>query len=221
MKTLKTTIILTVMFLSMQNVFAQTKFGFTGGLNISDLKVPNIKEINSESSFGTGLFFEHFISEKFSIVTEPAYIQKNATVVQFGSDPNIGTKLSFIDIPVMLKYSIGETIRPYLLCGASAAINLTSEFNTSLAGLNFSLDAGEITEDIEFNILAGAGAAFETGIYTFFIEGKYYLGLTNLQKGGRMTFEHGALTTSLDVNEVDHSFKTRNFVINAGIAVSL
>jgi hypothetical protein len=100
--------------------------------------------------------------------------------------------MDYIDIPIMLKASLGNgPVKPYLLAGASAAFLLgdaTSEIDKA------TLDGQDVTSMIpddervdtlqikssDFTLNFGAGVIIPLGVVNIFVEGQYNLGLSDI-----------------------------------------
>ena len=115
---------------SVSTVFAQTKeqkniFGIMGGGTVS-----RISDYDGETLFGLtgGLYWEYRLSQKFSLMSNILYSQRG----EIGKDNLNGIKLSYINLPIMVKYRLTDNL------GISTGIN---------SDMLVSVDAGDLTKD--------------------------------------------------------------------------
>lgn len=136
-----------------QTIHAQTSitaFGSAGitnvevnGLGILDLVDPYIKPI---TQYTAGIQYEKGIGNDLSFVTGAQFtsrgfgMRENFNVDIFGVDLPVGarieTRLDYIEVPAMLKYTIGESgIAPYVKAGASAAYAVNGKIQPKIDAL--------------------------------------------------------------------------------------
>ena len=107
--------------------------GAIGGLNFSDMKGTGEKEITGKTVFGIGGVIDIRLVENLSLCLEPMYIRKCARAEEFEEDPAIDVKMAFLELPVLLKYSVGSSVRPYIMVGASIGYLLSSELEADIS----------------------------------------------------------------------------------------
>lgn len=161
---------------------AQTKitafgsYGFSDirvtGLGILDLLDPYIKPI---PQYTAGLQLEKGIGNHFGLVTGAQYTSRgftareNFNVDLFGLDlpidARIDTRLQYIEVPLMLKYSIGEGgVTPYVKAGGSAAYALSGKLQPkvdaiitwNLPSININLE-NDMYNRFDVSAIVGAG----------------------------------------------------------------
>ena len=203
---------------------AQIRMGVVGGVNFANLETTGESEVSTRTVFGIGAVFDLGLSENFILCLEPMYIQKGGRVEEgedINSDPGGWVKSSFIEIPLFLKVTYGSRIRPYLMAGPTIGYLLNSDLEIDAFGLSFEGDMKDVTKRIDFGLGFGAGITIPIRFFSLFIEGRYTLGLNNLQRGGTFEVSAGPLAVPIDFDEEDDKYKNRGFQILAGIAFSL
>jgi hypothetical protein len=151
---------------SVSTVFAQTKeqkniFGIMGGGTAS-----RISDYDGETLFGLtgGLYWEYRFSQKFSLMSNILYSQRG----EIGKDNLNGLKLSYINLPIMVKYGLTDNL------GISTGIN---------SDMLVSVDAGDLTQDdfkgTDWGIPIGISYNITNHLQVGFI---YNIGLSNLLK---------------------------------------
>lgn len=156
-----------------------TIFGLKGGVTYykGTFDVGGFEDTTDPSiGFTGGLFAEFPVSDFLSIQPEVLYIQKNAEESDdfFGETETSKTKLTFVDVPLLLKLKIplDGNVGPFIVAGPYAGylIDAVDEINGE------SEDISDFLNNINYGVLFGAGAQ----IGAFSIEARYDLGLANL-----------------------------------------
>ncbi|MCL2243918.1 MAG: PorT family protein [Treponema sp.] len=177
--------------------------GLAAGYTSNNLYTSTAGRSNTEYLDGQGLEFavpiRYEIFPWLSLQMEVQYIQKNYTWARTGAYNNIYTNVNnnFIDIPVMVNLSAGtEKARVFVNAGGYAGYWITSRtqgtmkeitadpFNGGAYYTNFNEEIRlNETKDaaLDAGLLAGIGLQMLNDKYTFFIEGRYYYGLTDMR----------------------------------------
>jgi hypothetical protein len=91
---------------------AQTgvKYGIKGGFNGSTFSGADSKGSEYKAGFAAGVFANFGITDNFSVQPEVLFSQKGASVDNFqGVSANtLKSTLSYIDVPILLRYNTGE-----------------------------------------------------------------------------------------------------------------
>ena len=146
------------------SVFAQTKeqkniFGIMGGGTVS-----RISDYDGETLIGLtgGLYWEYRLSQKFSLMSNILYSQRG----EVGKDNLNGIKLSYINLPIMVKYGLTDNL------GISTGIN---------SDMLVSVEAGDLTKDdfkgTDWGIPIGISYNITNHLQVAFL---YNIGLSNL-----------------------------------------
>ena len=195
--------------------------GVLGGMNFADLNINfvdmkhNGYEVSSRTLFGVGGFIGINLNEFLSIQLEPLFLEKGGLYTE-PSIPDMRIKSNHIDLPLILKAGIGEEIRPYILGGGYLSFVLDASLETELAGLSLVGDLTEILNRTEFGAMIGAGISFPVWYGSILIEGRYTLGLTNLNKGGNLNLKGGNLVVAGIQTDPNDEIKTMGIQIMLG-----
>jgi hypothetical protein len=185
-----TLITLIVSVLSIPALKAQESgFGIKGGLNLSYLSIDDADDSNIVPGLHAGLFGEFFINEQFSVQPEILYSMKGVQASYdsdfLGFDVANGEtelKLSYIDIPLYLKFNLAEDFNFHF--GPYVGFLLNANYDTDNEVLNFIEidDASDIDKDqfngLDYGISGGLGFALEPVVMGF----NYNLGLRPVAK---------------------------------------
>jgi hypothetical protein len=87
-----------------------------------------------------------------------------------------------ISLPVLLKVSFMQGTTPYILAGGSLAYAMAAKLELKYPGGSDDEDFLEDTNRLQYAAQFGGGVEFVFAGMTFFIEGRYVLGLSNLIK---------------------------------------
>ncbi len=159
--------------------------GIIGGLNLANLSSDDLEEegfdFSNRMAYGFGAVLDLGLSEDMSVRFEPMYLQKGSKFPDIEA-PNVElrVKTAYLEIPLFFKYAFGSGItRPYLMVGPSLGFLLSAKLAVE----------GEEDEDIkdeikdrDFSVGFGGGVSFPAGKSTLFVEGRYVLGLTNINE---------------------------------------
>ncbi len=162
---------------------ANAQTGIKGGLNLANVKYDvsamgfSMDETTDmRIGFHAGVFTNLALNDMLSIQLEALYTIKGSKEEEefFGDTFEIETELAFVEVPVLLRFNVpidGDT-RPYLLAGGHVGYLLDATESED----GQSIDISDELNEINFGASFGAGVSFGS----FFIEGRYDLGLANL-----------------------------------------
>lgn len=147
------------------------------GLGILDLLDPYIRPI---SQYTAGLQWEREIGNHFEFVTGAQYTSRGFTArenfkINVGGldlpvDARIDTRLQYVEVPLMIKYSIGNGgITPFVKAGASAGYALSGKFQPkvdaiitwNLPAININLEQ-DMYNRFDIAGIVGAGVSIPT-----------------------------------------------------------
>ena len=211
---------------SQSSDFQTNKFslGIIGGLNWADMYFPNSQdpddqEITTLLGFGAGAVLDIRLSENIFARIEPMYLQKGGKIEE-GSDPvnqpEGQIKSSSIEIPLLIQYTFGNRINPYLIVGPTIGYNLKSDIEFDLTGLKFKGDLKEVTETFDLGLTFGGGVQMPVGFGIIFLEGRYTYGLINQRKSGTVTVSSNGFQFELDADKEEDKYTNRGFQLLAG-----
>ena len=179
---------------------AQVNLGVIGGLNLANINTdpdpPSGVDLNSRTGFGVGGVLSFGLGETFALQLEPMYLQKGATAKEAGEEDKL--EAAYIEVPVMIKFPFGSgDTKPYVMAGPTVGWLLSAEVDGE--------DIKDEVKSIDFGIAFGGGVSLPMGNNTVFVEGRYSLGLTDVN----------------DDPTDDTKFKTKGIQIMAGITFPL
>jgi opacity protein-like surface antigen len=198
--------------------------GIIGGLNFADMDFPNnqgpdAQEITTLLGFGAGVILNIRLSGSIFARIEPMYLQKGGKIEE-GTDPvnqpEGQINSSSIEIPILIQYTFGNRIKPYLIAGPTVGYNLKSDIEFDLTGLEFKGDLKEITETFDLGLTFGGGVQVPVGFGIIFIEGRYTYGLINQRKSGTVTVSSNGFQFELDADKEEDKYTNRGFQLLAG-----
>ena len=204
----------------------KTYVGVMGGPNFADLEINFVDntitdyDVQSRTLFGVGGFFGVCLNEYLSIHLELMFVEKGGVFTQ-PSIPDMRIKSNQIELPLILKAGIGENIRPYIIGGVFLSFVLDATVETELAGLSLEGDLTEILKKTEFGAVFGTGISIPVWKGSAFIEGRYALGLTNLNKGGNLNLTNGNLLVAGPQTDPQDEIKTIGIQIMLGYQLPL
>ena len=219
MKMIKQILMMTLVLFLVQSASAQVKLGLMGGANFSNFRVgvdqpipvplPNNASaqgsFSSRTSFAIGGVAEYSLSPMIALSVQPMYSRQGSKFKFDGPvvnplSPESTVKLNYIDIPVMLKVQFGgSSAKPYVTSG------FTLGFLTSAKSGSADFKDDLKSTNISWNI--GGGLSMPAGGRTFFIEGRYMLGLSDIYDASLQAVPLSAVS----------ELKTKGFQVMAGV----
>jgi hypothetical protein len=120
-----------------------------------------------------------------------------------------------------LKAEFGNIVRPYLMAGPTIGYLLSADTEVEYSGLTFKGDLKEVTEKIDFGLGFGAGLRYPISTVSIFVEGRYILGLLNMQKGGAFEISAGPIVEEITWDKDVDAYKNRGTQIMGGMTLTL
>ena len=195
MKKIYLVFIAILLFFSSTN--AQIKIGLLGGINFSDSKQNEFlyTESKSKTNFGLGGVVDFQFTNNFSVRFEPLYIEKGS----YGEIENLEGmyaratfNISYFELPVLFKYSVGNAVQPYMFAGPTIGFKLDSDIMLKAGALEVGVGTNNIMKNIEYSFNLGAGINYKIDeLATIFFEAKYVFGLTDIVKKGDFNLKIG------------------------------
>lgn len=156
--------------LSKYNIWPEVYFDFDMGDEYS-------YEINYKRGFLLGCGIEFTLTRNIAIEIDGLYFQKGSKVQRIYShieiyvDPK-NYSLNVVSIPTLLKIKFLPGSSPYVLGGGEFSIILSHD----------EVDIKENYESFDYGLVFGAGFEMKMPGASFFIEGRYHLGINNIIK---------------------------------------
>lgn len=159
-----------------------SRFGVKGGVNFTNFYTGDVGDRNVKTGFNLGLFAELAVGDQFSIQPEVLLTTKgNKTDYSgfLGIDQEVKFGLTYIEIPVLAKITLGEIINLHV-----------GPYAGYLIGANVSTDGdlGEEYEDLDRDNFKtwdyGLAAGLGVDIDLVTIGARYNLGLARVGEGG-------------------------------------
>jgi hypothetical protein len=173
---------------------AEVRAGGVGGVALSSLSTNETgTKLGTLTRWGMGGALELDLSPTLALASRPMYIGRGTDIKTLpelgdisalGKDSYARTKLDYIELPLLIKYSLpaGE-MRPYIIAGPVLGLLQRAK------GVSKFGSAAEEREDIkkdfkstDVGINVGAGIGANLGQAYVFAEGLYGFGLTNINK---------------------------------------
>ncbi len=182
---------------------AQWKIGLQGGAAFNTLETSSSygydRHYAGRTSFTVGIPVRYEFTDWFALQAEVSYLQKNYGMhrTDFMSENYYDYTNDFLDIPLFARFSFGgEKLRGYTLVGGYVGGWLSSHVKGKqpfyFAGIDED-DIYEFDDDMPFDsrrdnrfdagLAAGLGLQWQVSpLLEIFAEGRYYYGLTDMQK---------------------------------------
>ena len=175
---------------------------------------------SSDVTFGykTGLvaggFLGYQVNDVFSIEPQVLYSQKGSKVKGTGSNSSLegGIRIGYIEVPVLAKFWIpvsDSQMRPFIFVGPEVEFKVSCTAEGAILAVTGSTDCDNTGSEIklkstDFGGTAGAGIQFKAGNQVVRVDGRYTLGLTDINDSGD-----------------SRSIKNRAFAVTVGLGFPL
>ena len=200
------------------------KIGILAGLNIAKVDSKSEQTIKNRAVPAFGVNLELPIIDRFSVKLEPMYICKGAKFIE-GEDvmaePESTLKSSFIELPVLFSYSLLKDNGPYIVAGPICGFHLDTKIEMMPPGFETTADMSNLTESFDFGLGFGGGINIPIDKICLFLECRYTLGITNLQKGGEVLVDLGGVETPITFDKEDNAYENRGLQVLFGITLPL
>lgn len=194
------------------------ELGIKGGPTFSTVSVDDDEgaDFSNRTAFGVGAFLRIPLGSMIAFQPELLYVGKGTKATGDDlEDVELGLELNYIEIPLLIQvpFGAGQGATPYLFGGASLAFETGCTFSLESEDVSLDVDCDEGDEqDLElerkkfdYGAVIGAGLRLPAGSGVFHIEGRYTLGLANLDDSGNS----------------DDSFKNRSAAAYVGYSISI
>lgn len=160
------------------NAQSPLNFGLRGGLNIANLN--NVDDTDARTGFTAGAYFNFKVPmSPVSIQPEILYTQKGfeASGTVFGQQISATTKLDYIEVPVLAKFSFAPgPVTPKVYFGPYVGFNVKAEAEVESGGQSGTEDIKDSIKDTDFGVVVGA----EVSISKLNVGIRYGAGLTKI-----------------------------------------
>jgi hypothetical protein len=181
MKRILVVLVVLMMFAVSASAQSSKALGIKGGVNLFKPYGDDVISIDYYTSFAVGVFYYHAFSEIFVLQPELYYSVK-------GGKETAGSvlKLSYIDIPVLLKFNLpleGKSWAPNLYAGPYLAFLMGADVDGH--------DVKDYFSSTDFGLVVGAGADFHLseGKHLLELDFRYSMGFTKIYDADQQDIE--------------------------------
>lgn len=173
----KALFVVAVMLLSISTVsVAQVKFGVKAGVNFANVSGDDMDDMDSRIAPLFGGFANIGLTDKLAFQPELLYSMKGAkeSGSMDGMDYDATVKLSYIDVPLMLKYNISGGLN--IQAGPQLGLLMSADYEMEAGGESESMDIKDELKGMDLGFNLGAGYDFGS----LGVDVRYNLGLSNI-----------------------------------------
>jgi hypothetical protein len=205
------------------SVSARTFYaGALGGLNYTDMDVTirqNKFNVDSRPELMIGVILGKHFDPNISLQIESLYLKRSGVLETGEMDYDINLMFSSLQLSALLKTSLGDRIRPYVLAGPTVGYVFSSKLAADAGLFRFNWDIMEITRRWEPALEWGAGMQIMSGESSFFLEMRFNYGISNLLKEGNLDYTAGnSELLQLTLDDQDR-LKTKGWRILTGFTI--
>jgi uncharacterized protein YjbJ (UPF0337 family) len=149
---------------------SSVSIGVQGGLSFANASTPTEISSSTRTGFLGGLTLQVHMTPFLAVQPELMYVQRGAGLMS-GAGAKLSAETDSIELPVLLRVSLGERLRPYFFAGPVAIFNVSNRLvaaaGDNTGGISYNPRSFDLAADI------GAGIEFEN----FFFNLRYSAGL--------------------------------------------
>ena len=163
---------------------AQMRIGAKGGVSFSTVSFdPEDDDTQSLLGFvGGGEVQIPLGAGGVSLQPELLYVRKGVEFDDAGSTTKF--TLDYVEIPVLLRFDVpAASVTPFVYAGGSVGFEASCKVEEEDAESVDCEDFGVDTESTDFGVLFGGGVGFPAGPGRLFVEGRYTVGLADVDAG--------------------------------------
>jgi hypothetical protein len=136
--------------------------GPIGGMNFGNADVDDQDETEMRNGLALGLRAEFGVTSPYSLLVEPAYVQKGARFEYAGIDSE--GDFDYIEIPLLLKAKFGA-MKTHAFAFAGPSIGILTSTDGKLGSLD--VDFEDQAASVVFSGDVGGGAAFQVSEFVY------------------------------------------------------
>ena len=219
-------VLLTVIFV-VPAAAQKVNVGLTGGVNFADINLtaPDGSDLltTSITTPAFGVTFDLELTNYLYLDAGLMYMQKGAIQKATQSSPDASLRVNMLEVPVFLKATLGNKVKPYIKAGPTFGLVLTSQGEAKQTepgpgpSKTYKADYNDVLGSFEFGLCAAAGIDFKVGNNMLFIEARYSAGITDIYKGGTAEWKSGDEVIKVE-QSADTKLTTKGIQVMVGIA---
>lgn len=159
--------------------------GLKAGVNIATLTGSSVQNASSITGFTGGIFVSVGLGP-IALAPELLFSAKGSkyTGTVGAAALTVVDNFNYIDIPVLLKYSIipSGPVRPYLAAGPELSFLMSAKAKSDLAGSTTTTDVKSALSSSDYSIVVDGGLDFVLGVTTLSADLRYAIGLADISK---------------------------------------
>jgi len=166
---------------------AQYKFGFQGGMGVSNYVGKDFSNVSDpKTGITAGIFYEREINLTLSFAVELTYEQKGTYYEFFPREATeviVDTRTNYISLPILMKAYFGQNANFYISSGLTVS-NLTAHtISHSASEYGFEILSEPFFPYELKKWDASVTAGFGINVYNIIVDIRYHHGIANIYKG--------------------------------------
>lgn len=158
-----------------------TGFGLKGGLNMANMTGDDVGDDNKALlGFAFGGFFTYSFSPSIAIQPEVLYSMKGVKYEE--GNETLKYKLNYLEVPVLLKFSIATdgNMVPFLFAGPAFGFLMSAKAEFDDGTNTEETDIKDDLKSMDIGITFGAGFGMAMGEGQLTLDARYTLGMTEI-----------------------------------------
>lgn len=150
-------VVLSVVLHQEVNAQITAKAGIKGGLNVSNLYLEDVSDENARIGTHMGLFAQFSPAGRMALQTELLFSTKGSVAQYYGVvDQEVKYNLSYLDLPVLAVFKVGETVEVHAGGYASYLMGANISYQGDLANGSDQIDKDNL-KSFDYGLALGVG----------------------------------------------------------------
>jgi len=150
---MKKLLVIACVFIASYGYAQDLKFGVKAGLNLSNIVGDDVEDTNMKAGIYLGGFLNTSLNDRLSFQPELIYSRQGWT--ENPGEADLTFKMSYINIPLLLKMSLGASDKVHIYAGPQLGFLVNSELEADAGYGTSTQDIEDSTNKVDFNLNFG------------------------------------------------------------------
>ena len=180
---MKKLLVIACVFVASFSYAQDLKFGVKGGLNLSNLVGDDVENTDIRTGIYLGGFLNKPLNDHLSFQPELIFSMQGAKGEDGFSNNDLTFKLSYLNVPLLLKLQLGSTDKVHLFAGPQLGFVLKSEIEQEQGDMSGAQDVKDQTNGVDFGLNFGLSFVVSDNMS---LDVRYNRGLSKIfEEGGK------------------------------------
>jgi len=178
---MKKLLVIACVFVASLSYAQDLKFGVKGGLNLANFVGSDVDDADLRTGIYLGGFLNTPLNDHLSFQPELIFSMQGAKFEDELSDIDETFKLSYLNVPLLLKLQLGSADKVHLFAGPQLGFVLKSEIEQEQGDMSGALDIKDETNGVDFSLNFGLSFVVSDNMS---LDVRYNRGLSKIVEDG-------------------------------------